>query len=236
LEVAVVTGGSRGLGAALCAEYQSRGWAVIEFSRTAPHPFSVELDLADCRRTAALLDGAFSSVADADVDEVVVVSNAAVLGPVGPLQRAEPAAIERHLGVNVTGPVLLMRAFATSFQEHACPKTFVNITSGAASKGYAGWSLYCASKAATENLVRAVALEQQMRAHPIRALSVNPGVMDTDMQTLVRSADVEDFPELERFLRLKSDGQLAAPARVAEAIADLVAARPEPGRMYAVDQ
>ena len=234
--MAIVTGGSRGLGAALCAEYQSRGWAVIEFSRTAPHPFSVELDLADARRTAALLDGALSSVAAADVDEVVVVSNAAVLGPVGPLQRAELVDVERHLAVNVIAPTFLLRAFVARFQEYNCPKTFVNITSGAASKGYAGWSLYCASKAATENLVRSVALEQQVRAHPIRAFSVNPGVMDTDMQTLVRSANVEDFPELERFLRLKSDGLLAAPGRVAGAIADLVASRPEPGRVYAVDQ
>lgn len=236
MEVAIITGGSRGLGAALCAEYQNRGWAVIEFSRAAPHPFSVELDLADARRTAALLDGALSSVAEADIDEVVVVSNAAVLGPVGPLERAEPAAIERHLAVNVTAPALLVRAFATRFQEHDCPKTFVNISSGAASKGYAGWSLYCASKAATDNLVRAVALEQQMRAQPIRAFNVNPGVMDTDMQTLVRSADIEDFPELERYLRLKSEGRLAAPGRVAGAIADLVASRPEPGRVYAVGQ
>ncbi len=155
------------------------------------------------------------SLAALDAPEVVAINNAAVLAPVGPVERSSPDEIARHLDVNVASSILFARAYVAAFQEHDCPKTFVNVSSGAASKGYAGWSLYCASKAALENYVRAVALEQAARPRPIRAISINPGVMDTAMQAAVRGSSIEDFPELERFLGLHREGRLSPPSLVA---------------------
>jgi benzil reductase ((S)-benzoin forming) len=108
------------------------------------------------------------------------------------------------------------------------------VSSGAATRGIAGWSLYCATKAALENFVRAAALEQGARTHPISMLSVNPGIMDTEMQATVRSASVEDFPSVERFIRYKNEGALAPPARVASRIAEIVASRLHAGGVYSV--
>lgn len=232
--LAIVTGGSRGLGAALCDLYREQGWRIVEFSRSAPHFFSVRLDLSEPQDAAKLFGEALESLAVLDAPEVVAINNAAVLAPVGPVERSSPAEIAAHLDVNVLSSILFARAFVAAFQEHDCPKTFVNISSGAATKGYAGWSLYCAGKAALENYVRAVALEQAARAHPIRAISVNPGVMDTAMQAAVRGSSVGDFPALERFLRLHREGRLASPSLVASRIAEIVRSRPEPGGVYSV--
>lgn len=234
--LAIITGGSRGLGAALCDQYRGQGWKVIEFSRSAPHSFSVRLDLSDPPGAAQLFAEALDSLAALDAPEVVAINNAAVLAPVGPVERSSPAEIAGHLDVNVVSSILFARAFVAAFQEHACPKTFVTISSGAASKGYAGWSLYCASKAALENYVRAVALEQAARLHPVRAISINTGVMDTAMQATVRGSSIEDFPELERFLGLHREGRLSPPSLVASRIAEIVRARPEPGGVYAVSR
>ena len=148
---------------------------------------------------------------------------------VGSLARASAEEVERHLEVNVVSAILLARAFTSAFQQLDCPKTFVNVSSGAAVRGHAGWSLYCASKAAMENFVRAMALEQADQEFPIRTLSVNPGVMDTAMQAEVRASSPEQFPEKARYVRLKAEGRLAEPGDVAARIVDVVASRPEPG-------
>jgi benzil reductase ((S)-benzoin forming) len=234
LGLAIITGGSHGLGAALCDEYRDRGWSAIEFSRSAPHSFSVRLDLSDPVMAADAFEDAFELLSAQDTDEIVAISNAAVLGPVGPVVNSAPAHIASHLDTNVVSAILFARAFIAAFQERDCPKTFVNISSGAAAKGYAGWSLYCASKAAMENFVRSVALEQSARHHPVSAINVNPGVMDTAMQAEVRSSSVEDFPTRERFVELKLGGQLVQPDLVAARIADLVASRPEAGGLYSL--
>jgi benzil reductase ((S)-benzoin forming) len=234
MRLAIITGGSRGLGAALCEEYGSRGWQVLEFSRSAPFDFSVELDMSDLERVAVVVAEALESEAARGCSEVVGISNAAVLGPVGPVTRASPAAIAKHVDTNVTGAILFARAFVSAFEHQACAKTFVNISSGAAVKGHAGWSLYCASKAAMDNFVRALALEQATSEHPVRAIGVNPGVMDTGMQAAVRQSSPKDFPEVERYIRLQRQGMLAEPRVVAQRIARIVESRPEPGDVYPV--
>jgi benzil reductase ((S)-benzoin forming) len=234
MRLAVITGGSRGLGAALCGLYAGQGWTVVEFSRTAPYPFSVRLDLADPLTTAVAFQKGLAPSATFPLSEVLAINSAAILGPVGPVERSSPEDIARHIDVNVTSAVLFARAVVAAFQAHKCPKSLVSISSGAAARGLAGWSLYCASKAALDNYIRAVALEQAARDHPIRAFGVNPGVMDSAMQAAVRAASVEDFPTVERYARLHREGRLAQPASVAARIADLVASRPEPGSIYSL--
>ena len=232
MRLAIITGGSQRLGAALCDAYLARGWEVVEFSRSAPHPFSVSSTSRALRPQTTPVSRRSRRCLGASTDEIVAISNAAVLGPVGPVENA-PAG--RHRGKRRTptslSAILFARAFVAAFQDHDCPKTFVNISSGAAVKGYAGWSLYCAGKAAMENYVRSIALEQNLRQRPVRALNVNPGVMDTEMQAAVRAASIEDFPTLERFVGLKRDGLLATPSQVAVRIVDVVASRPESGSL-----
>ena len=234
MRLAVVTGGSRGLGAALCEHYSAAGWRVVEFSRTAPREYSVKLDLADPQRATHTFDQAFGSLAASKPTEVVAFSNAATIDPAGPVERVRPEEIVRHISANLTSAILFARAFVAAFQKTDCPKTLVNISSGAARHGIAGWSLYCATKAAVDNYMRSVAAEQADRSHPIRAIAVNPGVMDTQMQAQVRGTSLDLFPSVDRYIRLKQEGSLADPAAVAGQIAEIVASRPDPGTVYQV--
>ena len=99
-------------------------------------------------------------------------------------------------------------------------------------KGYAGWSLYCAAKAAMEGFVRALAVEEQHQDQPFVCVSIDPGVIDTEMQALIRETSVADFPDVERFTKRKQDGGLSSPESVAAAIIKLMAQDLKAGGRY----
>lgn len=215
MRLTLITGGSRGLGGALVQQAQARGDTVLEFSRSAPHPVSVRCDFADPLAAVDTVTQALAPWREAAFDELLVVHNAAVLGPIGPVARKPAAEVMAHLNTNVTAGILVLGAIVAAFQSHGGRKRIANISSGAATKAYAGWSLYCASKAGLEAWVRALAAEQQAEAQPFAAVNLNPGVMDTDMQALIRTQTAQDFPQVERFRQRQADGELQAPAVIA---------------------
>jgi NAD(P)-dependent dehydrogenase (short-subunit alcohol dehydrogenase family) len=100
----------------------------------------------------------------------------------------------------------------------------VNISSGAALKGRAGWAPYCAGKAAVDRLTEAVALEEAEVG--LRAYAVAPGVVDTAMQERIRSSTEAEFPDVERFRELQRAGAFNTPRFVADRLLDLVETPP----------
>lgn len=222
MRLALVTGGSRGLGRALCDQLQASGYQVVEWSRTAPHPFSVRLDLSAPGAARAAAAASLADITTAGCEDIVVLNNAGTLAPIGPASRKPPGDVLENLNVNFTSAILLLSEVVSRFQNVACRKVIANISSGAALKGYAGWSLYCAAKAGMEGYIRALAVEQREEQHPFTAINIDPGVIDTDMQGLIRTAGKHDFPEVERFIRRKNEGGLASPARVASAVLNVL--------------
>lgn len=230
MKLALITGGSRGLGAALCERLDASGWRVVEFSRTAPHPYSVKTDLTSPEVLFGQVVLAFGDLPSEPIDELLVVSNAGIVTPIGPSSSSDVIGILGNLDTNFASAILFLSLIVDRFQGLACRKTILNISSGAAQKPYSGWSLYCASKAGVEMFVRTMAIEQAREKHPFVALNVNPGVMDTQMQSLIRQSSPEDFPDLPRFQGMKDKGALVSPDEVAKAVVRIAAAEGlEPG-------
>jgi NAD(P)-dependent dehydrogenase (short-subunit alcohol dehydrogenase family) len=108
------------------------------------------------------------------------------------------------------------------------PLRIVNVSSGAATRAYAGWSAYCATKAALRMAGQVVAVEAD--AYPpgaagpldLAVVTYEPGVVDTAMQAEVRATPRAAFPALDRFLELHASGRLADPASPAAEIAALL--------------
>jgi NAD(P)-dependent dehydrogenase (short-subunit alcohol dehydrogenase family) len=98
----------------------------------------------------------------------------------------------------------------------------------------AGSAAYCAVKAGLDHLSRAMALDEATRSHPARIVSLAPGVIDTDMQVQLRSADSSGFPDKSIFVALKEQGQLASPAQAARAVVDFLH-RPDFGNEVIAD-
>lgn len=221
-KLCLMTGGSRGLGAALVEHYLEDGWTVREFSRSGQGDTHVDADFS--RREAAIdaIDAEFRVQASRDWDEVVLILNAAQVGPVGPLATSQPRDWWQSLDVNLTLNVSAAGLFQQHFQDRAARKTLAVMSSGAAQAGMAGWSLYCLAKSGLERLPEAMAEEQKGLPHPIGALSINPGLMDTDMQAEIRATDPSRFAEVERFVQFHNSGALVPPDKVAAAVARII--------------
>ena len=222
--VAVVTGASRGLGAGLARRLGERGLRLGLCARSIPavpdRPGASGVVTAGVDVTDAAEVASFArAVADQLGPIGLWVNNAGVLDPVGPLAEADPAEVARLLAVNVLGVVHGTQAYARHVRSRPGGGVLLNVTSGAASTPYSGWAPYCASKAAVDQLTRVVALEEA--SHGLRALSVSPGLVDTDMQARIRSAEPDRFPAVERFRRASADGTFNSPAWVADAMLDL---------------
>ncbi|GFO70314.1 benzil reductase ((S)-benzoin forming) [Geomonas limicola] len=222
MKLVAISGGSRGLGLALAKGYLEAGYQVVEFSRSAPHAFSVPADFSDPEGARAAVAAELGRLAALEYQEIVIVNNAATVQPIGPTSRKEPAEVLYSLNVNVSSAVLFLSEAIRKFQAHPCRKTIVNISSGAALRPYYGWSLYCASKACLETFVRSVALEQGAEPHPFLAISIEPGIIDTEMQAAIRASSEHDFPDLKRFVELKRSGALRSAEQVADAIRSIV--------------
>jgi len=209
---AIVTGHSRGLGAAIAAELLTRGARVLGLARKGnpalakAYPEALTeaaLDLADPAALAEWLGGLSEHVKGAG--PVLLVNNAGMVDPIGPAGTLDPAAIAKAVALNVTAPLMLADALIAL---GGADRRVLHISSGAARNAYPGWSLYCATKAALDMHARAVAED----ARPgLRIESLAPGVIDTDMQATIRATTAEQFTMRERFVGLKQSGGLSSP-------------------------
>jgi benzil reductase ((S)-benzoin forming) len=234
MKLALISGGSKGLGAEIAKKYLARGFQVLEFSRSAPHSYSVAADFSDPRQAAAVVARELSVLAPLSFEEIVVVSNAGTVSPIGPASRKEPAEVAANLNVNVTSAILFISEAIRQFQNQPCKKTIVNISSGAALMPFFGWSLYCSAKACLETFVRTLSLEQIAEPHPFLAISIEPGIVDTDMQASIRTSSERDFPDLRRFLGFQQSGALRPADEVAEIVLKIVQRNSGNGLRYNV--
>lgn len=222
MQKAIVTGHTRGLGAAIAIELQQRGIAVLGAARSRaelPGIEQVELDMADPAALQAWLAGDALRAFLVDADEALLVNNAGVVTPVGPLTAQDPAAVLRAVSLNVAAPLALAAAVAQAAP--SIRRRILHVSSGAGRNAYPGWSVYCATKAALDHHARAVLMDSDSR---VRAVSLAPGVIDTDMQALIRATPDEHFPMRERFVELKQTGTLVSPEHCARGLVDYLLA------------
>jgi NAD(P)-dependent dehydrogenase (short-subunit alcohol dehydrogenase family) len=187
-----ITGTTRGLGKALQAQFESCGWRVVGLNRPAFDLAALDLDTLDSR---------FASFPASAHARVVFVNNAASLR-IAPANALQPPDITTELTVNVVSPVIAIATFLRHFPRGE----IANVTSTAASEPLPNWSLYCTAKAALDGYMRTLAVEG-FKVHVL-----NPGVIDTDMQSVVRGAK---FPQVAEYVALKNRGELPSPHAVA---------------------
>ena len=199
--VAVITGGSQGLGLALAEALARAGWSLVIDARRADR-LQAAVERLSAFATVMGVPGDISDAqhrndlarAAAGLGPVrLLVNNASTLGvsPLPPLSGIDPAVLRRIFDVNVVAPLALLQAFEDQLAPGA---TVMNVTSDAGVEAYEGWGGYGASKAALEHASRVLAAERP----DLRVLIVDPGDMRTEMhQDAFPGEDISDRPEPE---------------------------------------
>jgi NAD(P)-dependent dehydrogenase (short-subunit alcohol dehydrogenase family) len=223
-EVAIITGGSGGIGRAICRSLAAHGAEVTVHYRDAGdeafevvaalerdglHATAVGADLS----TASGCEALVAASGEAFGTATILVNNAG-MQPLAAFEEVSAAELSTMLATNLQGPFRLMQLFAEQVIKAGIREaSIVNIASIEGSRPAAGHSHYSTSKAALIMATRAAALE--LGRHGIRVNSVSPG--------LVRRDGLEDdWPEgAARWRRSAPLGRLGEPADVANAVAFL---------------
>ncbi|HMN75436.1 MAG TPA: SDR family NAD(P)-dependent oxidoreductase [Burkholderiaceae bacterium] len=227
----LLTGASRGMGAAIAEQLLQPGATLVCLSRTtnaglaakaAAAGASLEqwaLDLADAAAAARRVEDWLAAQPGEAFDSATLVNNAAALTSSVPLEAVDAQELARALRVGLEAPLLLtsafLRATATWRARRDGRCKVLNISSGLGRSAMASQAGYCAVKAGLDHFSRSVALDQSHAPHPARIVSLAPGVIDTDMQVRLRGGDPAQFPDVARFQALKSGGHLDSPAAAA---------------------
>ena len=187
-EVVVITGGARGIGAALAQAVNAAGGTAVVFDVTPPADGVeyVEVDVADRSAVQAAVAGVLERHGRIDG----LVAGAAVQ-PRSTVLEMDAAEWTRTLQVNLDGVVWTCQAVVPQMVERQSGSVVV-FTSGLASTGYAGASAYAASKAALVAFAKSLAVE--VAPDRVRVNVVAPGVIDTDQfRTANGGADREHW-------------------------------------------
>ncbi|MDH3318071.1 MAG: SDR family NAD(P)-dependent oxidoreductase [Betaproteobacteria bacterium] len=224
----ILTGASRGLGAAMAEQLLQRGGTLLTLSRNvnaglmeraAASAATLEqwtLDLAQPVQAAARLEAWLETLDGEGFEQATLINNAAMITDIGPLEDLAAGELSSALRVGLEAPLLLTAAFLRATRAWRARRLgtcrVLNISSGLGRFARASQACYCAVKAGMDHFSRSVALDQTADSQPAHIVSLAPGVIDTDMQTRLRAANPARFPDHARFVHMKESGQLDAPA------------------------
>lgn len=226
-QVVIVTGASRGLGAATARILAGMGARLVINARSEGPLLTLvdEIRAADGQAVAVRGDVSDPAVCRAIVQAALdrfgrldaLVNNAGIIEPIAPLAEATGDAWARNLAVNVIGPVLMTAAALPHLRARS--GRVISVSSGAAISPKSGWGAYCAAKAALNQFNAVLALEEPQ----ITAITFRPGVVDTEMQAAIRREGAGKMAEDEhaRFVGYFEQGELPPPEVPGRALAAL---------------
>lgn len=221
MNIIIITGGSKGIGKALAEKYAQENYKVYSLSRSIvdlQNVTQISIDLSDIKATHTTFKMLLDKIKKLDISSITLINNAGRLGTISNLENISSEDISKSIQLNTTTPLILSSLFINATKHLACKKQIISISSGAATKAYEGWSVYCTSKAAIDMMTKAIAAEQNELKNGVKCNAIYPGVVDTNMQTNIRSTDKNDFKNLQRFIDLKENNELYTPEFVANSI------------------
>lgn len=224
---AIITGASRGIGAATARHLATLGAHVVLAARSATsiahiveqitddggRATAVPTDVSDKGAVEALVSSAVQATGRLDL----LVNNAGLIDPIARIVESDPDAWSRIIDVNVKGVYLGLR-YALPVMQSQGFGTVVNISSGAANSALEGWSHYCASKAAVLRLTGVA--QKEVGATGVRVFGLSPGTVATEMQEQIRASGINPVSQIPWEAHISPDWVARAIAFLTTAAAD----------------
>ena len=197
----MVTGASRGIGAAAARVFAEAGANVCLLARSREEiadiageigksALAIPCDVSRYWEMEAAVRASIDTFGRLDI----LINNAGVIDPIANLSEADPDAWGQLIDINVKGVFHGMRAALPSMITQGAG-TILTISSGAAHNALEGWSAYCTSKAGAAMLTRAAHVEAA--GHGIRAMGLSPGTVATQMQREIKDSGVNPVSQLD---------------------------------------
>lgn len=208
----VVTGGGRGIGRAVAIALAERGKSVLIVGRH-------EDTLAETATCSPLITYYCADVSSSQGREQLaaflqpiailsgLIHNAGIIEPIAPISQIDAASWHQCMATNLDAPLFLSQLL----MDKLINGRVLNISSGAAHFPVQGWAAYCVSKAALSMLTQC----WQIESPDIAFASVMPGIIDTQMQAVIRDAVHMSAEKVDFFNQLKNTNRLVSPATVA---------------------
>lgn len=193
-KTALITGASRGIGAAAARVMAGYGARVVLAARSKSDIERIADEIGEAA-VAVVCDVSRYTDVEAAVDATVehfgsldiLVNNAGIIDPIARLEDSDPEAWGRVIDTNVKGVYFGLRAGIPAMKRGG-GGVAINISSGAAISTLEGWSHYCASKAAVLSLTRAAHAENMQ--DNIRVVGLSPGTVATEMQRIIKASGI----------------------------------------------
>ncbi|MCR8547940.1 SDR family oxidoreductase [Salipiger sp. P9] len=200
-KTALITGASRGIGAAAARTFAAAGAKVALVARSGDavaelageigaNAVAIPCEISRYWEVEQAVQNCLTAFGGLDI----LINNAGVIEPIAPLGASDPEAWGALIDINIKGVYHGMRA-ALPVMTQAGGGTILTIGSGAAHRPLEGWSAYCTSKAGALMLTRAA--DEEYRAKGIRAISLSPGTVATQMQRTIKASGVNQVSQLD---------------------------------------
>ncbi len=197
----MITGASRGIGAAAARVFASAGANVALLARSkgdigdiareiGAKAVAIACDVSQYREVEAAVAACVDGFGGLDV----LINNAGVIEPISHLASADPEEWGNVIDINLKGVFHGMRA-AMPVMQAAGGGSILTISSGAAHGPVEAWSHYCASKAAAAMLTRCV--DKEAADKGIRAIGLSPGTVATEMQREIKASGINPISQLD---------------------------------------
>ena len=212
-KTALITGSSKGIGKELSLLLLQKGYTVFGYSRTnnirhKNFHFN-QIDLSSIQNLESI------NFPKIDEDEhVCLINNAGEIGEIDKFGNKKTNDIINEFNLNTVAPSILSNSFIRSYQDQSNQPIIINISSGAALRPIESWGTYCQSKAALDMLTKIINQEH----NSIKAYSIYPGVVDTEMQKKIRDTDIEKFALKDVFVEYFRNNELVDPKIISKKI------------------
>lgn len=226
----ILTGASRGMGLAMAQQLLAAGHDLLCISRKTNDALAAQAshagrqleqwpqDLARAETAAARLETWIRAQDPAGLASVTLINNAGLIPRIAPVDDITATQLAESLRVDLEAPMLLTAAFLRATAGSQAARKVLNISSGLGRRAMASQAAYCTAKAGMDHFTRCVALEQERLPNGARLCSLAPGVIDTDMQVQLRSAEPARFPDMGNFVGMKEKGMLTSPEEAARRV------------------
>lgn len=242
----ILTGASRGMGLSMAEQLIAPNHHLLCISRHTHSSLAAlaaqkdclleqwSLDLSDAQPVASQLTHWLSALPLLTYESATLINNAGVIPAIVPLSASDPLELARALRVGLEAPMLLTAAFLNATLTLQCSRKVLNISSGLGRRPMASQAAYCAAKAGLDHFTRCLALDESRETNGAKVCALAPGVIDTDMQTQLRNANPDSFPDQTGFAQLKQSGQLTSASQAAKRVLEWLQ-RPDFGQQAVAD-